>query len=361
MKLSVIIPIYNVQDYLAACLDSVIAPGSTDYEIIAVNDGSTDGSPAVLADYAERFPGLVKTVTTPNGGLGHARNVGISLARGEYLLFLDSDDTLSPGAIREILGALDGSFDIGVFDFVSVDREGRVLRYYKGCENSGSFSLSAYPAFLLSPPNAVNKLWRRALFIDSGISFPDRKWFEDLATIPRLYLRSGTIRTLPHPWYRYLQRDGSITRNTDAARNLEMLDAIETVMTDYVRSGAFGKYHRELEAMAAYHELLTSSTRVNLIDPKRESHRPEEPGAGRARQRLSCPFSRLARQSLHPRLAEKAPSSAQSDPAQAAEAPAWSAEAQRGEKKDRLTNKNNITEWLCNQHSHSVLYFISLF
>ena len=268
MKLSVIIPIYNVQDYLAACLDSVIAPGSTDYEIIAVNDGSTDGSPAVLADYAERFPGLVKTVATPNGGLGHARNVGISLARGEYLLFLDSDDTLSPGAIREILGALDGSFDIGVFDFVSVDKQGRVLRYSKGCGKEGGFTLSAYPAFLLSPPNAVNKLWRRALFIDSGISFPDRKWFEDLATIPRLYLRSGTIRTLPHPWYRYLQRDGSITRNTDAARNLEMLDAIETVMTDYERSGAFGKYHRELEAMAAYHELLTSSTRVNLIDPK---------------------------------------------------------------------------------------------
>ena len=267
MKLSVIIPVYNVQDYLAACLDSVINTGSTDYEIIAVNDGSTDGSPAVLADYAERFRGLVKAVTTPNGGLGHARNVGISLARGEYLLFLDSDDTLTPGALNEILSVLDGSFDIGVFDFVSVDAAGRQLRYDKGCERDGDFVLSDFPALLLSPPNAVNKLWRRSLFVDNAISFPVHKWFEDLATVPRLYTHAGTIRRLPHAWYRYLRRDGSITRNTNTGRNLEMLDAIETVMADYEQAGLYDKYYPELEAMAAYHELLTSSTRVNLIDP----------------------------------------------------------------------------------------------
>ena len=268
MKLSVVIPIYNVQDYLAACLDSVIVPGLTDYEIIAVDDGSNDASPAILAEYAERFPGLVKPVTTPNGGLGHARNVGISLARGDYLLFLDSDDTLSPGAPAAILDALDGSFDLGVFDFVSVDGSGRELRYHKGCERDGSFLFPDHPALLLAPPNAVNKLWRRSLFTENGISFPDRKWFEDLATIPRLYLRAGQIRYLPQAWYRYLQRDGSITRNADASRNLEMLDAVETVMEDYRQNGAFERYLPELEAMAAYHELLTSSTRVNLIDPK---------------------------------------------------------------------------------------------
>lgn len=268
MKLSIVIPVYNVQDYLSACLDSVIVPGLADYEIIAVNDGSTDASPAILAGYAERFPGLIKPVTTPNGGLGHARNVGISLARGDFLLFLDSDDTLSPGALSEILDALDGCFDVGVFDFVSVDGSGRELSRYKGCDRAGSFVFADAPSLLLSPPNAVNKLWRRSLFADHGIRFPDRKWFEDLATVPRLYLRAGTIRALPHTWYRYLQRDGSITRSADPSRNLEMLDAIETVVTDYRQSGAFERYRRELEAMAAYHELLTSSTRVNLINPK---------------------------------------------------------------------------------------------
>ncbi len=268
MKLSVIIPIYNVADYLAACLDSVIDAAQKDYEIVAVDDGSTDASSDILVSYAARFPGLVKPVTTPNGGLGHARNVGLSLARGDYLLFLDSDDTLSPGALPEMLAVLDGSFDIGIFDFVSVDGRGRVLRRERGCGREGSFLFSDYPALLLDAPNAVNKLWRRSLFAEHGIRFPDRRWFEDLATVPRLYLRAGTIRYFARPWYRYLRRSGSITQSANAERNLEMLDAIEAVMRDYTAAGALDRCRFELEAMAAYHELLTSSTRVNLIDPE---------------------------------------------------------------------------------------------
>lgn len=268
MKLSIIIPVYNVQDYLADCLDSVLAPGCSDYEVIAVNDGSTDASPSILSDYASRYPMLLKVVTTENGGLGHARNTGIALARGEYLLFLDSDDTLAHGAVQEMLDALDGSFDVGVFDFVTVDIHGRELRYDRGCERACSFSFAEYPALLLSPPNAVNKLWRRSLFVENGIFFPDRRWFEDLATVPRLYLRAGTIQVFPRPWYRYLRRPGSITNSSSMERNREMTDAIRDVWEDYTACGKAERYHDELEAMAAYHELLTSSARVNLLDPK---------------------------------------------------------------------------------------------
>lgn len=269
MKLSIIVPVYNVQDWLPACFDSAIDTGlSAEYEIIAVNDGSTDGSGQILEDYVARYPGLVKPVTTPNGGLGHARNTGLALAKGEYLLFLDSDDTLAPCALREMLDALDGSFDIGVFDFVTVDTAGRRLRYDRGCEREGSFLFSEYPALLLSPPNAVNKLWRRSLFIDHAIRFPDRLWFEDLATVPRLYARAGTIRNLDRPWYRYLQRPGSITNSSRIERNLEMRDAVGRVMEDYAAQGLAERTHAELEAMAAYHELLTSTTRVNLLDAR---------------------------------------------------------------------------------------------
>ena len=98
MKLSVVIPIYNMERWLAACLDSVIDPACADYEILAVNDGSADRSGEIAADYAARFPALLRVIATPNGGLGHARNTGLEAARGDYLLFLDSDDTLAPGA-----------------------------------------------------------------------------------------------------------------------------------------------------------------------------------------------------------------------------------------------------------------------
>ena len=266
-KLSIIIPVYNVETWLRACLDSVIVPGLEGYEIVAVNDGSTDRSGEILADYAERFPALVHVVTTANGGLGHARNVGLSLAGGEYVQFLDSDDTLAPGAVAEMLDALDGSFDIGVFDLVTVDESGRQLRYGRGAERTGSFTLSEYPELLLCPPNAVNKLWRKALFTNHAIAFPDRMWFEDLATTPRLYLSAQRIACFPRPWYRYLERRGSITQNANTERNLDMIRALDLCLGAYEQAGQFEAYRPQLCAMAAYHELLTSNTRVNRADP----------------------------------------------------------------------------------------------
>ena len=188
MKLSIIIPIYNVEAYLSGCLDSVLDPGLRDYEIIAVNDGSTDGSARIARDYAARYPDLIRLVEQSNGGLGCARNTGLAHARGDYVLFLDSDDSLAPGALPEILEALERDCDVIVFDFTSVDEQGGVLSETSGSGGPGVFSLADYPRQLLEAPNAWNKLWRRSLFTESGIRFPDRLWFEDVATTPRLYL-----------------------------------------------------------------------------------------------------------------------------------------------------------------------------
>ena len=124
IRLSVIIPVYNVEDYVAKCLDSLIPPAEEailrgeepEYEIIAVNDGSTDSSPAIVQDYVNHYPQFIRLITTENMGQGHARNVGIDEAQGEYLYFIDSDDYLAPGAMGEMLRTLDGSYD-----FIFVD------------------------------------------------------------------------------------------------------------------------------------------------------------------------------------------------------------------------------------------------
>ena len=268
VKLSIIIPIYNVENYLPACLDSVLTPGLEGYEVVAVNDGSTDRSGEILSDYARRFPGLLYPVTTLNGGLGRARNVGLALARGEYVQFLDSDDTLTPGAVAEMLQALDDSFDVGVFDFVTVNEQGQVLKEQSGANRAGSFTLEEYPELLFDPPNAVNKLWKRDLFQKNGLCFPDRMWFEDLATVPRVYLKAGRFQHIEKSWYRYLQRQGSITNSADARRNLDMLKAVDMTLSYYREQGAYEHFEPQLCYMAAYHELLTSTTRVNLIDPE---------------------------------------------------------------------------------------------
>ena len=115
-KLTVMIPVYNVENYLKKCLDSVIYPELDDYEIVLVNDGSTDKSGEICDEYAQRFPALIRVITTPNGGLGKARDVGIDAARGEYILFLDSDDYLAPGAVPEMMALLEKDFDMCFFD-----------------------------------------------------------------------------------------------------------------------------------------------------------------------------------------------------------------------------------------------------
>lgn len=102
MQLSVIVPVYNVEKYLPRCLDSLLRQGmeAGEYEIICVNDGSPDGSAAILADYERKHPDLISVITQKNGGLSAARNTGMLLARGEYLVFIDSDDYVIDGAFR---------------------------------------------------------------------------------------------------------------------------------------------------------------------------------------------------------------------------------------------------------------------
>ena len=117
VRLSVVIPVYNVEKYLRECLDSVIQPGMEGYEIVCVNDGSTDSSPAILEEYREKYPELIRTVHTENQGLGAASNNGIAAAKGEYIAFLDSDDYYPENAVEEILEVCENGDDICIFDF----------------------------------------------------------------------------------------------------------------------------------------------------------------------------------------------------------------------------------------------------
>ena len=270
LKLSIVVPIYKVEDYLPACLDSILLPGREDYEIIAVDDGSPDRSGQIAEKYAARYPGLIRVIHQPNGGLGAARNTGIEAAKGDFLLFLDSDDSLFPGALEEMLGELarDEGCDVLLFSDDQVDEKGQVLCHGVSCAREGSFTLAEYPGLLLEQPSACTRLWRRRLFVDSGIRFPVQLWFEDLATTPRLFLRAGRMRAVPKSWLRYLLRGDSITNAKDPSRNREIITALSLVREDYRQQGALERYEKELEISAVKHQLLFSTTRVNQADPR---------------------------------------------------------------------------------------------
>ena len=267
LKLSIVIPVYNVEKYLAKCLDSVIYPELEGYEIVVVNDGSTDSSLSVAEDYARRFPGLIRVISTENGGLGAARNVGLEAARGEFLLFLDSDDLLCEGALPEIMEKLKEDFDICIYGILSVTEEGVILDDIPRCGREGPLSLADYPRLLLCPPSACNKLCRRSLFMDSGLRFPSRVWYEDMRTMPKLYLHTDKITATDRQWYIYVQRSGSITRSANLDRNLEIIEALDDLGGYYRALGKFEEYRNEFEYLAFYNQFLTAVVRICLAEP----------------------------------------------------------------------------------------------
>ena len=117
IKVSVIIPVYQVENYLERAIDSVLAQTLEEKEIILVDDGSYDASPQICDRYAQQYPGLIHVIHKENNGLGMARNTGVKMATGEYIAFLDSDDTVEPEMYEEMYQkAKEEDYDIVMCD-----------------------------------------------------------------------------------------------------------------------------------------------------------------------------------------------------------------------------------------------------
>lgn len=211
--ISVIIPVYNVEDYLRRCVDSILAQSYRNLEILLVDDGSPDGSGAICDDYAARDP-RVRVIHKENGGLSSARNIAIDQAKGEYLTFVDSDDWLEPDACRLLADGLErydaGIACVGNWDVdsqtgektlgVCPEREecitgeemaGRIFTW-DGCDSA-----------------ACDKMYRRELF--RGYRYPEGMVCEDIPVTYRLALDAGKVVLLDKPVYNYFHHPGSIT------------------------------------------------------------------------------------------------------------------------------------------------------
>lgn len=272
MLISVIVPVYNVADYLPACMDALLCQSCQSWEIILVDDGSTDGKSGALCDaYAEQHPELVRVIHQANGGLGAARNTGIEAAKGEYLLFVDSDDTIAPEALERLSAWVTESHaDMYVFGFCYVTEAGEQAEEPRLSAVTGQpVTLADEPAMLLDSPSACFRLWKRELFADGTVRFPGRVWYEDLCTTPKALLRARSIVQKPDALYRYLLRTGSIMRNDNLRRNLEILNALETVRSDYERNGVLAQYRPWL-CYLAVDSVTAAARRVLMADPKAE-------------------------------------------------------------------------------------------
>lgn len=270
MKFSIVIPVYNVADYLEKCVHSVLKNDCSDCEILLVDDGSTDGRSGALCDeLAKECPARIRVIHQENMGLGGARNTGIEQAQGDYLLFIDSDDYIAPETLEVLREAVEQTpADIYSFHAVTVNETGKCSPLPISGVYDDAFALKEHPEFLMAQPAAWARLWKRVLFTDTGIRYPSRVWYEDIRTSTKLFAAANSIVTLPHTLYFYLVRQGSITRNTNVSRNREIIDAFDDILTWFEEKGLSQTYRNELEKLAIDHVLIAGSVRVARIDPK---------------------------------------------------------------------------------------------
>ena len=234
--ISVIIPIYNVEQYLEKCLDSVISQTYQTLEIILVDDGSTDRSPQICDEYA-KLDKRIHVIHQKNKGLSGARNTGIRQAKGDYVTYLDSDDYIHPEAYQTMYDNLikEGA-DISLASFTDVydsDHEYEALdnecTTYSGHEAAGNFYHDS-SLYLLSVL-AWNKLIKRELLSD--FSFPEGKIHEDEYTSYKLLYSAKSVVYSKAVLYYYRQRKDSIMGQGFNIRRLELLDALEEAIKFY--------------------------------------------------------------------------------------------------------------------------------
>lgn len=268
MKFSIIIPVYNVKDYLPKCVDSVLVQNYDDREIILVDDGSNDGESGAICDaYAAAHPESIRVIHKQNGGLGDARNAGLEAAQGDYLFFLDSDDYIAPTMLETLSQTID-EYHCDVIDFgFAVDAGGTVTEnHISTLPHDRAFTLADTHSLLLVEPSACSRVWKHSLFLETGIRFPKRVWYEDIRTTTKLFAAAKSVVSLPQVFYYYVVRQDSITRNPNVDRNAEILDAFDDLLGWYRQQGLFDAYYNELSRLTVDHVLIAASVRVLRID-----------------------------------------------------------------------------------------------
>ena len=261
MKYSFIVPIYNVEKYLKKCIDSLLAQTYGSFEIILVDDGSTDSSGAIADEYAGKYSEIIRVIHQSNTGQGGARNAGITVASGDYLFMVDSDDYVSENMLEILDGYLEKyNCDILIFNYIEVKKNGE--QQIQCLHKAASYTQITSEQFILELAAPWNKVFRASLFQKSDIRFPNRIYYEDLATNPCLALHAKQIGAIDTALYYYVQRESSTMHSRDTQRMTDVCKAMEIVLNYYKKCGQFEQYYQELEYLTVSHVLIATVQRM---------------------------------------------------------------------------------------------------
>lgn len=209
IKVSVIVPIYNAESFLAQCLQSVTKQTLQDMEIICVNDGSTDSSPAIIEEFAAKDPRMV-IIDKPNTGYGHSMNVGIEAARGEYIGVVESDDFVEPEMFEELYQAAsqyDSEIVKSNFWFYWSDRGDKFQELFPDIPYEINFTPREYPEMFSGPVFLWTGIYRRKFLLSNGISFRESPGasFQDVGFTVKVLACAKKMQLIPKAYYHYRQ------------------------------------------------------------------------------------------------------------------------------------------------------------
>ena len=254
MKLSIIVPVYNMASdgKLNYCLDSLVNQSLTDYEILAVDDCSTDDSFAIMKEYQEKYPEMFHAIHSPvNKHQGGAKNIGLKMAKGEWIGFIDSDDWIIPDMYERLIHrAEETGADLVGCDYCLTDRHsmeiGQIVPNNK-VEQSGVLDDEKRKSLILDGGSLVVKIFNRKMILENQLWFPENIFYEDNALGNSYLLLANHFEYMQEPMYFYYQHDASTVHTISTVRCEDRMQAGRMMIEEAIRHSFLEKYKEELE------------------------------------------------------------------------------------------------------------------
>ena len=243
IKLSIIIPFHNnVKKYLPMCVNSILNQSFKDYEIILIDDGSTDGSLDIAKEYAKKYQNIT-LYSQKNKGAGGARNLGIKKAKGKYISFIDADDYITENMYQRLIPVIEkDNLDIVICDYIKVEDN----KHYK-YQTIKNITDDQYKNILMGTISPVNKIIRKEFLIKNNLLFPENVMYEDIFTILWL-LSTKKIKYLNEYLYYYNQRHNSQQHQIKLSPKMEDIFSLcECLYKNIKKLNILDNYHPEIE------------------------------------------------------------------------------------------------------------------
>lgn len=260
-KLSIIVPVYNVEQYLNRCLSSILNSTFQDFEVIVINDGSTDKTEEVIQEFIDKYKDKIVYISKRNAGVSMARNLGIEKALGKYITFVDSDDYIEPNMFELMIEKLEkDNFDVVICDVRLVYEDNQNTKVISSGYTSDLYHKNkireTMPIFY---PVMWNKIYKTELV--KKIKFTSGVWYEDMEYLLKLYPDINSIGVVKEPLYNYLQRKNSITY-TYSDKLYDIINNMERVIDYYKQEGRYEEYKDELEYLYVRYAFTTFPKRL---------------------------------------------------------------------------------------------------